>query len=98
MGEGVYEEREPVVRYGLDGEKVDHFLDFVSSPHYLQDVAYGTRKLKMSTGESIKVSDIVRTVISSRMVKLYQSYCCEVDFYLLGRSMLFSILKVKCTV
>ena len=40
VGEGVYEEREPVVRYRLDGEKVDH---------YLQDVAYGTRKLKMST-------------------------------------------------
>ena len=49
VGEGVYEEREPVVRYRLDGEKVDHFLDFITSPHYLQDVAYGTRKLKMST-------------------------------------------------
>lgn len=42
VGEGIYEEREPVVRYRLDGEKVDHFLDFVSSPHYLQDVALHT--------------------------------------------------------
>ena len=98
VGEGVYEEREPVVRYRLDGEKVDHFLDFISSPHYLQDVAYGTRKLKMSTGESIEVPDMVRTVISSRLVNLYQSYCREVDFYPLGRSTLFSILKVKYTV
>ena len=98
VGEGVSEEREPVVRYRLDEEKVDHFLDFISSPHYLQDVAYGTRKLKMSTGESIEVPDIVRTLISSRMVKLYQSYCREVDFYPLGRSTLFSILKVKYTV
>ena len=95
VGEGVSEEREPVIRYRLDGEKVDHFLDFISSPHYLQDVAYGTRKLKMSTGESIEIPDLVRTVISSRMVKLYQSYCREVDFHPLGRSTLFSILKVK---
>ena len=98
VGEGVYEEREPVVCYRLDGEKVDNFLDFISSPHYLQDVAYGTRKLKMSTGESIEVPDMVRTIISSRLVKLYQSYSREVDFYPLGRSTLFSILKVKYTV
>ena len=98
VGEGVYEEREPVVCYRLDGEKVDNFLDFISNPHYLQDVAYGTRKLKMSTGESIEVPDMVRTIISSRLVKLYQSYSREVDFYPLGRSTLFSILKVKYTV
>ena len=95
VGEGVCEEREPVIRYRLDGEKVDHFLDFISSPHYLQDVAYGTRKLKTSTGECIEIPDLVRTVISSRMVKLYNSYCHEVSFDPLGRSTLFSILKVK---
>ena len=59
VGKGVSEEREPVVRSRMDGEKVDHFLDFLSSPQYLQDVAYGTRKLKMSTGESIEVPDFV---------------------------------------
>ena len=69
VGEGISEEREPVIRYRLDGEKVDHFLEFISSPHYQQDVAYGTRKLKMSTGESIEIPDLVRTIISSRMVK-----------------------------
>ena len=95
VGEGISEEREPVIRYRLDGEKVDHFLEFISSPHYQQDVAYGTRKLKMSTGESIEIPDVVRTIISSRMVKLYQSYCREVGFRPLGRSTLFSILKVK---
>ena len=95
VGKGVSEEREPVIRYRLDGEKVDHFLDFISSPHYLQDAAYGTRKLKMSTGETIEIPDMVRTVISSRLVKLYQSYCREVDFHPLGRSTLFSILQVQ---
>ena len=67
VGEGFYEEREPVVR--LDGGKVDHFLDFISSPHYLEEVAYRTRNLKMSTDESIEVPDMVRTVIGCRLVK-----------------------------
>jgi len=83
------------MHYRLEGEKVDHFLDFISSPHYLQDVAYGTRKIKMSSGESLEILDLVRTVINSRMVKLYQLYCSEVGFQPLGRSTLFSILKVK---
>ncbi|CAH3107506.1 unnamed protein product, partial [Porites lobata] len=94
VGAGHSEVREPVMRYRLEGEKVDHFLDFISSPHYLQDVAYGTRKIKMSFGECLEIPDLVRTVISSRMVKLYQLYCSEVGFQPLGRSTLFSILKI----
>ena len=34
-----------------DPVKVDQFLDFMSSPSFLQDVAYGTRNLKLSSGE-----------------------------------------------
>ena len=35
-----------ITRTRLDPAKVDHFLDFVSSPSFLQDVAYGTKTLK----------------------------------------------------
>lgn len=93
-GVGVQEERDPVIRYRLNGDKVDHFLDFISSPIYIQDVAFGTRKLKMSTGEDIEIPNVVRTVVSSRIINLYQAYCNEVDFTPLGKSTLFSILKV----
>ena len=85
VGAGHSEVREPVMRYRIEGEEVDHFLDFLSSPHYLQDVP----------GESLEIPDLVRIVISSRMVKLCQLYCSEVGFQLLGKSTLFSILKVK---
>ena len=61
VGAGHSEVRELVMRYRLEGEKVDHFLDFISSPHYLQDVAYGTRKIKMSCGECLEIPDLVRT-------------------------------------
>lgn len=91
----LFEPKGTVIRYRLDEKKVDHFIDFISSPYYLQDVAYGTRKIRLSNGEVIEIPNMVRTVINARMIKLYKSYCQEVDVVPLGRSMLFSILKVN---
>ena len=54
-------------RTRLDPAKVDHFLDFISSPSFLQDVAYGTRHLKLSTGEKIEIPSVVRCAPSSRL-------------------------------
>ncbi|XP_044167545.1 uncharacterized protein LOC122951609 [Acropora millepora] len=95
VGAGVSEERQSVVRYRLDGQKLDHFLDFISCLHYIQDVAYGTKKLQMSTGEVLQIPTVVRTVVSSRMVALYQNYCREMEFEPLARSTLFAVLKVS---
>ena len=81
-------------RSRLEPSKVDHFLDFISSPSFLQDVAYGTKSLKLSDGENIEIPNVVRTVIASRLIQLYQSYCAESGFTPMGRSILFSILKV----
>ena len=83
-----------ITRSRLDPAKVDHFLDFISSPSFLQDVAYGTKTLKLSNGEKINIPNVVRTVISSRLIQLYQTYCLESCFKPLGRSTLFNILKV----
>ena len=83
-----------ITRSRLDPSKVDHFLDFISSPSFLQDVAYGTKTLKLSSGEKIDIPNVVRTVISSRLIQLYQIYCLETSFKPLGRSTLFNILKV----
>ena len=94
VGIGVQEKGDPVICYRLDAEKVDHFLDFISSPIYTQDVAFSTRKLKLSSGEDIEIPKVVRTVINSRMINLYQAYCREVEFTPLGKSTLFSMLKV----
>ncbi|KAK3729188.1 hypothetical protein QZH41_008862 [Actinostola sp. cb2023] len=85
-------------RSRLDPAKVDHFLDFISSPSFLQDVAYGTKLLKLSSGEKVEIPNVVRTVIASRLVQLYLSYCAEFGFQPIGRSTLFHILKVGvCT-
>ncbi|XP_064653010.1 uncharacterized protein LOC135503381 [Lineus longissimus] len=85
---------EPITRSRLDNVKVDHFLDFISRPEFVQDVAYGTRTMKLSNGEKIEIPNIVRTTIVSRVVQLYQAYCEETDFHPLQRSTLFSIIQV----
>ena len=84
-----------ITRTRLDPVKVDHFLDFISSPTFLQDVAYGMKTLKLSSGENVEIPNVVRTVISSCLVQLYLSYCNESSFEPLGRSTLFSIIKVR---
>ena len=95
VGAGVSEERQSVVRYRLDSQKLDHFLDFISCPHYIQDVAYGTKKLQMSTGEVLQIPNVVRTVLSSCIVALYLNHCCEMEFAPHARSTLFTVLKVS---
>ena len=84
-------------RCSLDPVKVEHFLDFISSPSFLQDIAYGTKTLRLSDGETIEIPNVTRTVVASRLTHLYQSYCSESGFEPMGRSTLLSILKVTRT-
>jgi len=85
-------------RTHLDPVKVDHFLDFISSPSFLQDVAYGTRYLKLSTGGKIEMPSVVRTIISANLVQLYLKYCAKSAFEPLRRSTLFGIINISLSV
>jgi hypothetical protein len=78
----------------MNPAKVDHFIDFISQPHFLQDVAFGTRTVTLSTGKAMEIPNVIRTVTSTRLVNLYIATCKENDFEHLGRSSLFSILQV----
>ena len=84
-----------IKRSRLHPAKVDHFLDFVSSASFLQDVKYGTKKLKLSDGDTLEIPNVVRTVIASRLVLLYTLYCSETGFQPLSQLMLFNILNVS---
>ena len=97
VGPGEAVELPAIHRCRMDPVKVDHFLDFISSPSFLQDayVAYGTKTLKLSDGQRLEIPDVVRAVVASRLIKLYFSYCSEVGFEALYRSTLFSVLQVS---
>ncbi|KAK3703411.1 hypothetical protein QZH41_003914 [Actinostola sp. cb2023] len=82
-------------RVRLSVPKVDHFIEFINRPYYYQDVAYGTRVLKLDCGEKITMPNIVRTVTRSTMVNQYVQYCSEEQFSPLSRRTLFKILEVR---
>ena len=55
----------PSFRTKSDREKVDHFIEYISRPEFVQDVAFGTKTLKLDSGEKIIIPAVIRTVIPS---------------------------------
>jgi hypothetical protein len=54
---------------GLKLPKIEHFTGFISTPHFFQDVAHGTRSLKLSSREIVNMPNVVRNIISARIIK-----------------------------
>ena len=75
--------------------KVDYFVDFISRPYFHQVVAFGTHKLKIESGETIEMPNVVRTVTRSTIVAQYIQYCKNGDYKPLSRSTLFRILEIR---
>ena len=86
--------RDPVVRY--DEKQVQHFVDFFLSPHITNDMPFGEKKLKLSSGETLIVANTIRNAISTRIISQYRMYCDETQFKPLSDTILHDILK-HCT-
>lgn len=82
----------PLTRTRLDPVKTDHFIDFISSPALLQDVAFGTKTLTLDTGEKITIPAAIRTAIPSRIVAIYRSHCKNTGFKPASERTLYRIL------
>ena len=52
-------------RMKVDYAQVDHFLNFITSPHVVQDLPFGEKMLRLSTGEEIKTPNVVWMLIQS---------------------------------
>ena len=83
----------PKYRVSVTLPKIDHFIGFISSPHFVQDVAHGTRTLKLSSGETISMPNVVRNMVAARIIKQYVSYCKEIAFNHLSERELYRVLK-----
>ena len=64
--------KEQIFRCRLDMEKVKEFIYFISQCTFLQDVAFGTKTLKLHSGEPIPIPALVRTMTTTKIVHLYQ--------------------------
>ena len=95
VGPGIPIENKKYHRIRIDTEKSDHFLEFINRPYFYQDVSFGTRKLKLDSGEQLTMPNVVRTVTRSTMIFQYLEFCKEQNFDPLSRSTLYRILDVR---
>lgn len=76
----------------LSIEKAQHFVDYLLSTGMLQEMAYGTTKLKFESGEKLCVSNTVLNGIREHAVKTYIIHCKDIYYEPLGRTSLLSLL------
>ena len=69
QGRGAPIQLDPLPRMRVPTIKIDHFIDFITSNHVVQDLPFGERTITLSTRETIKVPNIIRTLFPERIVK-----------------------------
>ena len=79
----------------IDKSRLEHFWSFVNQPYFYQDVSFGTRTVKLDSGQRMVMPNVVRTVGRSAMIEQYHQQCREEEYQPLGRSTLYRILKVR---
>ena len=94
VGRGEVTTKEPIHHCRLDMKKVRKFIDFISRSTFLQDVAFGTKVLKLSSGESIVIPALVRTMTAAKIIHLYQDKCAREDENALGEGTCYRIIEV----
>ena len=80
VGAGFLVEKVPYHRVCIDATKLEHFLTFVDQTYFYQDVSFGTRKVRLESGQEMIMPNVVRTVGRSTMIKQYQQRCSEEEF------------------
>ena len=80
FGRGGQVPQQPTTRIRVDLSQLDHFLGFITSPHLVQDLPFGQKHFKLSSGDLIEVPNVTRLMISQRVVQQYKQYCMETNF------------------
>ncbi|XP_022810451.1 uncharacterized protein LOC111347474 [Stylophora pistillata] len=80
FGRGTPVPKQPTTRIRIDIKPLEHFISFITSPHLVQDLPFGQRHLKLSSGEVIDVPNLIRHMIPQRIVRQYTQYCQEINF------------------
>ncbi|KAK3747366.1 hypothetical protein QZH41_005267 [Actinostola sp. cb2023] len=79
----------------IDKAQLDHFLQFTSRPYFYQDVAYGSRTIKLDSGEEFSMPNVVRTVARCTIIPQYLEFCMETEFEPVSRSTMWRVLEVQ---
>ncbi|XP_066270491.1 uncharacterized protein [Branchiostoma lanceolatum] len=79
-------------RMKVEPAKLDHFITFITSAHVVQDLPFGEKVLKLSSGHTLKVPNTIRAMIPERIISQYQQYCTETHFIPMGKRTLQRVL------
>ena len=84
-------------RMCIEPAKLEHFVSFITSPRIIQEVPFGEKLLKLSTGKEIRTPNVIRMMVPERIVQQYEQYCYESSFSPMSKKTLQRILAV-CSV
>lgn len=93
VGRGVPVVPKTNFRIKVDVSKLDHFISFITSPYIVQDLPFGQKLLKLSSGETIQTPNVIRVSVNEHIINQYEQYCKESDGTPLSRSTLRRILS-----
>ena len=93
-GKGQPVPAQPQFHQRIAQAKVDHFIEFISRPEFTQDVAFGTKTMKLDSGEKIIIPAVIRTLIPSRIITQYTDYCQQQEFQPASDRSLWRMLEV----
>jgi len=92
-GRGVPVLKSSSPRLRVDRQQLDHFLGFITSPHLIQDLPFGERRLRLTYGREIAVPNVIRIMIPQRIVHQYQELCAETKFTPFSQSTMLRVLS-----
>ena len=64
----------------VDYAKLDHFLDFITSPHVILDLPFGERLVCLADGSVLETPNLIRTMIPERVVAQYTQFCRQNNY------------------
>lgn len=73
--------------------QLDHFLEFITSPHLVIDLPFGQRLRYLADGSLLETPNLIRAMIPERIVAQYTQYCKEVNFTPFSRSTMLRVLS-----
>ena len=64
-------------RCKIDLKELDHFLSFITSPHIIQDLPFGEKYLKLSSGKVVQTPNVIRVSVNEHIINQYLQFCNE---------------------
>ena len=85
--------KQPAARLLVDETQLDHFLQFITSPHIVQDLSFGEKSLRLSNGSMLEVPNVIQALIPERITCQYKQYFQEVGFIPFSQRTMLRILS-----